>query len=264
MDPILGFSINEFLGQPELASEHGGQIDHMLEVVHWFMAILGIGWTIFFFVVLFKFNSRNNPKASYKGITSHFTTHLEVLVVIVEVVLLLGFAFPLWAQRVEDIPSEDDPDVIRVRAVGEQFRWNFHYAGADGRFGLIKPENINGTNPVGLVKADPNAFDDFLANELILPKDRMCIVQVSSKDVIHNLALIPMRIQQDAIPGLEIPMYFTPNKTGRWDIVCGQLCGAGHAKMVAFLVVQDEEEFDSWFNQKTESAAAMATSVAAR
>ncbi len=258
MDPLLAFSINELLGQPELASKHGGEIDHMLEVVHWFMAVLGIGWTIFFVVVLFKFNRRSNPKASYKGVTSHFTTHLEVLVVIVEAVLLLGFAFPLWAKHVQDIPDEEDPNAVRIRAVAEQFRWNFHYAGADGRFGLVRPDYINGGNPIGLVKEDPNSYDDFLSNELILPKDKTCIVQVSSKDVIHNLALIPMRIQQDAIPGMEIPMYFIPTKTGRWDVVCGQLCGAGHAKMVAFMEVQESEEFDSWFSGKSEASAAQA------
>ncbi len=255
MDPTLAFSINEFLGQPELASKHGGQVDHMLEVIHWVMAILGVGWTIFFFVVLFKFNRRANPKASYKGVTSHFTTHLEVLVVLVEIVLLLGFAFPLWAKRVQDGPSEDDPDALRVRAVGEQFRWNFHYAGADGRFGLVRPDRIDGTNPVGLVREDPNAEDDFLSAELILPKDGKCVVQVTSKDVIHNLHLIPMRIQQDAVPGMEIPMFFIPTKTGRWDIVCGQLCGAGHAQMRGFLEVQKPEDFEPWFAQKSEAAA---------
>ncbi|MEO0445143.1 MAG: cytochrome c oxidase subunit II [Verrucomicrobiota bacterium] len=257
MNPLAFFSITEFLGQSEAASEHAGMIDHMNEIVHWFMLILFVGWTAFFFYVLFRFHQKRNPKASYKGVTSHFSTHLEVLVVLVEVVLLLGFAFPLWAQRVDSIPDVDDPNVVRIRAVGEQYRWNFHYAGADGRFGLIRPEAISGANPVGLVKEDPNAADDFLSNELLLPKGKTVVVQVTSKDVIHGLHLPPMRIQQDAIPGMEIPMWFVPSKTGEWDIVCAQLCGAGHAKMVGQMKCIKASEFDEWFGKRSASAAKM-------
>jgi len=199
MDPILAFSITKFLGQPEAASHHAGQIDHMNEVVHWFMLVLFVGWTAYFLITLLKFHRRANPNASYKGITSHFSTHLEVIVVLVEVVLLLGFAYRLWAERVDGIPSVNDSNVVRIRAVAEQFRWSFHYAGDDGLFGLVSNNRIDSGNPVGLVKEDPSSKDDFLSPELMLPKDRKVVIQVTSKDVIHNLALVPMRIQQDAI-----------------------------------------------------------------
>ena len=256
MDPLLG-SFNDMIGLTDLASEHGDKVDHMLEVVHWFMNILFVGWTAFFIFVLIRFNRRANPKAIYSGITSHFTTHLEVLVVVVEVVLLLGFAFPLWAQRVDvdKGPQVDDPDVVRIRAVGQTYFWNFHYAGEDTRFGLIRPDRIDSGNPVGMVKEDPNSQDDFVSpGELVVPVGKTVVVQVTSKDVIHNLALVPMRAQQDAIPGIELPMWFVPNKTGEWDIVCAQLCGAGHATMKATLRVVEQEEFDEWFGGKTEMA----------
>lgn len=252
MDALLGFiNINELLGQPEVASKHGGQIDNMLEVVHWFMHILGIGWTIFFIYVLFRFNRRSNPKASYKGVTSHFTTHIEVLVVVVEIVLLLGFAFPLWSKQVDSFPDMEDEEVVKIRAVGEQFSWTFHYAGEDGLFGLVRPDYINAGNRIGLVKEDPNAHDDFISPILRMPKDRHVVIHITSKDVIHNLALIPMRIQQDAIPGMEIPIWFVPTKEGNWDIVCAQLCGAGHATMVGKMEVITQEEFDPWHEQQS-------------
>lgn len=258
MDFLLA-SFNEWIGLTELASKHGDKVDHMLEVVHWFMIALFVGWTAFFFYVIVRFNRRANPKASYSGVTSHFTTHLEALVVIVEVVLLLGFAFPLWAQRVDvdKGPSAEDTDVLRIRAVGQTFIWNFHYAGEDTRFGLIRPDRIDAINPVGIVKEDINAEDDFVVpGELVLPVGRTVVVQVTSKDVIHNLALVPMRAQQDAIPGMELPMWFVPTKTGEWDIVCAQLCGAGHATMKAKLTVLSQEDFDVWFEEKAAMAAA--------
>ena len=241
-------AINDWLYMTDIASEHGPVINHMLAVVHWFMVILGVGWTAFLIYILWKFRVKKNPKANYSGVTSHFSTHLEVGVAIVEVVLLLGFAFPLWAQRSSDMPI-DDPDVLKIRAVGEQFRWTFHYAGSDGMMGMIEYDRIEaGANGIGLVKEDVNAHDDFTTiNDLKLPKGRNVIVQVTSKDVIHGLALVPLLSQQDAIPGREIPMWFKPTKTGEWDVVCAQLCGAGHAQMVATMEVMESEDFDAWF-----------------
>lgn len=265
MEPLLGL-FNEWIGLTDLASKHGAKVDHMLEVVHWFMIALTVGWTAFFFYVIVRFHKSRNPKASYAGVTSHFTTHIEALVVIIEVVLLVGFAFPLWSQRVDEnrSPDPNDPEVLRIRAVGEAFFWNFHYAGEDTQFGLIRADRIGSNNPVGIVSEDPNSQDDFISpGELLIPKGKTVVIQVTSKDVIHNLALIPMRTQQDAIPGMELPMWFVPTKTGEWDIVCAQLCGAGHATMRAQLRVVEQEEFDEWFAGKTAMAKSQNAPVAA-
>lgn len=240
--------INKIIGMHEVASNHGHVGNHMLGLIHWFMAVLFVGWTIFLFVILFKFRSKKNPKASYEGMTSHFSTHVEIGVVIVEVVLLLGFAFPLWATRADAKARPIGDEVVNLRAVGEQYRWTFHYAGADNLVGLTSSSRYSGANPVGLVAEDPNAADDFVSiNRLVIPVGRPVVIQVTSKDVIHGLAIVPMFSQQDAIPGSEIPMWFVPEKEGEWDIVCAQLCGAGHAQMVSKVVAMKSEEFDAWY-----------------
>jgi cytochrome c oxidase subunit 2 len=103
-----------------------------------------------------------------------------------------------------------------------------------------------------LVAEDPNAADDFVSvNELVVPVGRPVVIQVTSKDVIHGLAVVPMFSQQDAIPGSEIPMWFVPDKEGEWNIVCAQLCGAGHAQMVAYVKAVSSEEFDTWYAGNT-------------
>ena len=56
-----------------------------------------------------------------------------------------------------------------------------------------------------------------------------------------------MRLAEDAVPGMQIPLWFTPDQTGDWDIVCGQLCGAGRANMKAILTVVENAEFKSRF-----------------
>ena len=96
--------INEFLGQPPNASSHGYQIDHILEFCHWFMAALFVGWSAFFIYVLLRFRKSRHPVADHAGVRSHVSTHLEFSVVMIEAVLLLGFAIPLWAKRVNEFP----------------------------------------------------------------------------------------------------------------------------------------------------------------
>lgn len=247
-------SPSKFLGIPENYSAHGGQVDHMIDVVHWFMIALFVGWTIFFLFCIFRFWHKNHPKASYEGVKSHFSSHLEVGVIIVEAVLLMGFAFPLWAERVDSWKQVQNLDPLRVRVVGWQFGWTYHYPGLDGKFGRIDPALISGSNELGIDYSDPNALDDFTAPILKLAKDRPAVLNITSKDVIHNYAIIPMRIQQDAIPGREIPMWFTPIETVETFVVCGQLCGEGHGNMIGSMEVVQAEEFDAWAKSQSETA----------
>ena len=244
----------KLLGIPENFSAHGGQVDHMLDVVHWFMLVLFVGWTLFFFYCIFRFWHRRHPKASYDGVKSHLSSHLEVGVIIVEAVLLLGFAFPLWAERVDSWSEVQKLDPARVRVVGWQFGWTYHYPGADGKFGRTDPALISGTNDLGVDFEDPNAWDDFTSPILKLPVNRPAVLNIGSKDVIHNYHIVPMRIQQDAIPGREIAMWFTPVKTLETFVVCGQLCGEGHGNMVGTMEVVSTGDYDSWFKGQTDAA----------
>lgn len=247
-------SPSKFLGIPENFSAHGGQVDHMIDVVHWFMIALFVGWTLFFFYCVFRFWHKNNPKASYEGVKSHFSSHLEVGVIIVEAVLLMGFAFPLWAERVDSWKQVQNLDPLRVRVVGWQFGWTYHYPGLDGKFGRVDPALISGTNELGIDYSDPNALDDFTSPILKLAKERPSVLNITSKDVIHNYSIVPMRIQQDAIPGREIAMWFTPTDTLETFVVCGQLCGEGHGNMIGSMEVIQVEDFDSWAKGQSEGA----------
>ncbi|MEY2492639.1 MAG: cytochrome c oxidase subunit [Verrucomicrobiota bacterium] len=245
--------INELLGQPPNASEHGYQIDHILEFCHWFMAALFVGWSAFFIYVLIRFRRGRNPVASHEGVTSGISTHLEFAVVLIEAVLLVGFAVPLWAKRVNQFP--ETRDAILVHAIGQQFNWNFHLPGPDGTFGKRNPDLVTNSNPLGLDPNDPAAKDDIVVlGELHVPVNRPVIIELSSKDVIHNFALVSMRIAQDAIPGSIIPMWFKPVKAGTYEVICGQLCGLGHYGMKGTLVVDTPEDYQAWLKERAELA----------
>ena len=83
------------------------------------------------------------------------------------------------------------------------------------------------------------------------------LVHLSSKDVIHSFGLFEMRVKQDAIPGMEIPVWFIPNRVGEYEIACSQLCGLGHYRMRGFITIQSQADYDKWFaDQQRELTAA--------
>ena len=253
--------INEFLGQPPNASEHGFQIDHIIEFAHWFMAALFVGWSAFFIYVLLRFRRGKHPVANHEGVKSGISTHLEFAVVLIEAVLLVGFAIPLWAKRVNQFP--ESKDAVVVHAVGQQFNWNFHMPGPDGQFGRRDVNLVSNSNAVGLDANDPAAKDDIVVlGELHVPVNRPVIIELSSKDVIHNFALPNMRMAQDAIPGQLIPMWFTPIKTGTYEVICGQLCGLGHYGMKGTVVVDNPEEYQAWLKERVELSGAPSAQAA--
>jgi cytochrome c oxidase subunit 2 len=204
--------MREFLGLPIGASAHAPEIDAMIVIIHWLMIVLFIGWGVFFGYTLVRFRRTRNPKADPSGVRSHASSYLEVGVAVFEGVLLVVFAFPLWAQRVNQLPPEGDATVVRI--VAEQFAWNVHYPGPDGIFGKTDIHLVSGDNPLGLDRSDPYAKDDITTiNQLNLPLGKPVIIRLSSKDVIHSFNLPLFRVKQDAIPGEQIKVWFVPTMT---------------------------------------------------
>ena len=242
------------LGMPELASSTGQAVDDLIVYVHWLMLVLFVGWIIYFGLTIYRFRASRHPKAIYEGSTSHIPHYAEYAVIFVEAVLLLVLAVPLWARSVEKFPAIADSTVIQV--VAQQFAWNARYAGPDGVFGRQDMSLVTSDNVFGVDPTDAHGKDDVqVLNEIHVPVDKPVIIYLSSKDVIHSLKLVAMRTTQDAIPGLRIPFSFTPNKIGRYQIECAQLCGGGHASMAGgFLVVESKADFEKWLRSKSGAA----------
>ena len=252
---------------PRLASQHGAALDGTLSLVHWLMLALFVGWGSFFAYVLFRFNRKRNPKADYVGVTGSTSTWLEVAVAVAEAFLLIGLSMPLWAERVRNLPPPAESTVVRV--VAEQFAWNVHYPGPDRVFGRTDIKLIDpASNPLGLDREDPYAKDDVTTvNQLHLPVGKAALIQLSSKDVIHSFALQEMRIKQDVIPGVEIPVWFVPSvtteemrqRTGNpefhYEIACAQLCGLGHYRMRGFLTIDTPDAYKRWLEEQAAAQA---------
>jgi cytochrome c oxidase subunit 2 len=239
----------DYLGLPVQASTHAAELDHMTALVHWLMLVLFVGWGVFFVYVLARFRRGANPRASYAGAKGKIAKGTELAVVAAEIVLLVFYAIPAWATRVRDFPTENEAVVVRV--VGEQFAWNVHYPGADSTFGRTDIKLVSADNPLGLDRTDASAKDDIATiNQLNIPVNRPILVRLSSKDVIHSFGLFEMRVKQDAVPGLDIPVWFIPNRAGQYEIACSQLCGLGHFRMRGFVTVQSDDEFRNFLAEE--------------
>jgi cytochrome c oxidase subunit 2 len=237
---------------PVQGSAHAAQVDQLNVLVHWLMLVLFVGWAAYFVYVLFRFRSGANPKANYHGVKSHFSTYIEASVAAIEVILLVFFAIPAWATRVSALPAESE--AVNVRVVAEQFQWNVHYPGPDGKFGRTDIKLLAPDNQLGLDRTDPDAKDDVVTiNQLNLPVNRPIIVHLSSKDVIHSFSLPQMRVKQDAIPGMTFPVWFTPTMTGDWEINCSQLCGLGHYRMRGFYSIKSQADYDAWLAEEAKA-----------
>ena len=240
----------KWLGMPEDWSLNGHHIDLLLVLVHWMVLFLLVTFAVYFVVALVKFRSGAHPRARRQGPHPRWVWIVAGGIFVVEVLLMVVFEIPLWADR-ERLPDASEATVVRV--VGEQYAWSFHYPGEDGEFGATDPLYIDELNVLGLDYDDPAAQDDLTTiNQMHVPEGRPVLIWLSSKDVIHSFSIPVMRVKQDAVPGTRIGLSFTPTRTGKTEIACAQLCGLGHFRMRAYLTIESQEDFAAWYEEELE------------
>jgi cytochrome c oxidase subunit 2 len=242
-------------GLPLNISSIGGPLDNLFWIVHVFMALLFVGWGVFFVYCLVRFRARDGHKAVYETDTKHLNTYLEGGIVVFEIILIVFFSIPLWAGAKYKTPTPEES--VNIEVVAEQFNWNVRYPGPDGKFGRKDPSLMHSGNPIGLDLEDPASKDDVISsNELWAPSGKPVLIKLSSTDVIHSFYLPVLRVKQDVVPGQSIDVWFNATDNGDFEIACAQLCGVAHYRMMGKLFLRPQAEFDAWLKEKGASAAA--------
>jgi cytochrome c oxidase subunit 2 len=204
--------LQKLLGLPINASAQGGAIDSLIGWVHLLMIVLFVGWGLLFIWMLIRFRKSKNPRADHEGVKSHASSYVEAVIAVLEIILLVGISIPFWSKKVSAFPTEAEKPV-HVRIVAQQFAWNIHYPGPDGKFGKTELSKISDDNAIGLIRKGDGVDDVVELNQLYLPVNRPVIIDITTKDVIHSFFLPLFRVKQDTIPGMTIPIYFTPTQT---------------------------------------------------
>jgi len=232
---------------PAGASAAAASIDHHFTVTYILMGTVFVAAQVSLGYFVWKYRDGGSSK---KATYSHGNVTLEIVWTVLTTVLFVGMnlaSSSIWASERFRPAGEN---AVHVEVTGMQFAWYFRYPGADGKFGLTKPEledaSAGGEAALGLDTNDPASKDDVVTGVMVVPVNREVEVILRAHDVIHSFYVPSMRFKQDAVPGLAIHMHFTPIQTGDYEIACAELCGLGHYKMHGMLKVVSQEEFDKW------------------
>jgi cytochrome c oxidase subunit 2 len=237
--------------QPVDISTHGHAIDEQLSHTMAEAGFAFLGAQLLLALFVWKFSERREgSKISNIPGGAKLMVAAAFIFVGTETLALGVFGQKAWANVYFTVPK---PDAMQIQAQAGQFAFYFRYPGADGKFGALHPDKIDEAtqNVFGLDPAnDVESRDDIVTGELAIPVNREIQLLMHAKDVGHSFYVRELRIQQDFVPGLDLSIHFTATKTGKYEIVCTQLCGLGHYNMKAYLNVMSQEDFDRWMKQK--------------
>lgn len=223
-------------GFPENASTFGASIDATYGMIFYVTAVAFVLVQGLLLYCIVRFRRREGRRA----VPIHGNTRLEIVWTLVPFIGVMYIAFAsasVWL----DIKSADrmPTDGLELRVHAQQFEWNVTYPGADGQ-----------------IETD----DDFVArNQLHIPVGMPVRLVLTAEDVIHSFYIPEFRVKQDAVPGMEIPVWFEATTVGDYTLGCAELCGLGHYRMRGSVTVHSPQEFDSW--QVEEAARASGSTV---
>ncbi len=243
---VLGSVLFQFLSPwyfTPIASNWGA-IDDTIKLTFWITGSVFVAVNLFMAYCVVRFRYRKEKRAAYEPENKKLEAWLVGLTA-VGIAAMLAPGLFVWAKFVE-VPN----DAAVVEVVGKQWFFSFRFPGNDGKLGTVDAKYISDKNPFGMNPDDPNGQDDVLipASELHLPIGKPVKLLLRSVDVLHNFAVPQFRAKMDLVPGMVTYFWLTPTRTGKFDILCNELCGVGHYVMRGKVVVEEEPAFQAWLS----------------
>ena len=225
----------------ELAS-NWGMVDFTVDITLYVTGFVFVAVNLFMAYCVIKFRYKKGARATYEPENKKLESWLTGLTAVGVAAMLTPGLF-VWADFV-DVPDEAHV----VEAVGQQWHWTFRLPGEDGKLGEVDAERISDENPFGMDPEDPNGQDDVLIYnpEIHIPIDKPVKFLLRSKDVLHDFAVAQFRVKMDLVPGMNTFLWLTPTKTGRFEILCEELCGIAHHTMRGAVIVEESEDYGTW------------------
>jgi len=219
-------------------------MDETISITFWVTGFVFVAINLFMAYAVFRYRQRKGARASYEPENKKLELWLTGVTTLGISAMLAPGLF-VWAKFV-DVPK----DAAVFEAVGKQWYWGFRFPGKDGKLGTVDSRYVSDKNPFGMNPDDPNGRDDVLvaSPELHLPVGKPVKALLRSIDVLHDFAVPQFRAKMDLVPGLVTYIWFTPTRTGKFDLLCNELCGVGHFVMRGKVVVEEEREFQAWLS----------------
>lgn len=237
----------------EIAS-NWGMIDTTISITFLVTGVAYVVVLLFTAYCVWRYRHKEGSKAEYEPENKKMEAWLIGLTT-VGVVALLAPGLFVWWQFVT-VPD----DAAEFEVLGKQWDWAYRFPGEDGVLGTSDVRHINGENPFGVNPDDPNGQDDILVEfeDLHLPLNQPVKVLLRSIDVLHDFYVPEFRAKMDMVPGQVSFFWFTPTRTGTFDILCAELCGSGHYAMRGKVVIEDAAAYQTWLAGQTTYAQSIA------
>jgi cytochrome c oxidase subunit 2 len=221
-------------------------IDHTIIITFWITGAVFTAIVFFMAYCVFRFRHETGRRATYEPENKKLEWWLTIGTA-VGVAAMLAPGLFVWYQFVT-VPKE----ASEVELMGQQWQWSFRLPGRDGQLGKSDSKNISPDNPLGLNPDDPSASDDVIieSDDLHLPIGKPVKVLLRAIDVLHSFYVPEFRAKMDLVPGMVGYVWFTPTRSGTFEILCAELCGAGHYNMRAKVVVDQESDYQDWLQQQ--------------
>jgi cytochrome c oxidase subunit 2 len=217
-------------------------MDQTVNITFWVTGIVFVAVNLFMAYAVIRYRHRKGHHAHYEPENKKLEWWLTISTTLGVAAMLAPGLF-VWAKFVE-VPK----DAAIIEVMGQQWHWSYRFPGADGVLGATDSRLVRTENPFGMNPDDPHGRDDVLVSnpELHLPIDQPVKVLLRSKDVLHDFTVPQFRVKMDLVPGMVTYLWFTPTKTGEYDILCEELCGIAHYAMRGRVTVDDESTFKTW------------------
>ena len=221
-------------------------IDQTLNITFWITGFVFTAVIAFMAYCVFRFHHKEGRQADYNPENKRLEWWLTVGTG-VGVAAMLAPGLFVWHQFVT-VPA----DATEIEVMGQQWQWSFRLPGKDGRLGTTDVRNISSDNPMGLNRDDPQGQDDIIieSGDLHFLLGKPVKVLLRSVDVLHDFYVPEFRAKMDMVPGMVTYFWIRPIRTGTFDVLCAELCGAAHYQMRAKVVVEEESEYHAWLEQQ--------------
>lgn len=222
-------------------------IDHTITITFWITGVVFVAVISFMAYCVLRFRHQPGRRAVYEPENRKLEAWLSIGTGLGVAAMLAPGLF-VWNQFVTVPEGADEVEVL-----GQQWQWAYRLPGQDGRLGTSDTRNVTPDNPLGLIADNPDGQDDVVieGDDLHLPLGRPVKVLLRSIDVLHNFYVPEFRAKMDLVPGMVTYIWFTPTRTGTFDILCAELCGTGHFAMRGRVVVDEENDYQAWLQQQS-------------
>ena len=223
-----------------------GNIDDNIILSFWVTGVVFVVVCLFMAYCVWRYRYRKDRRAEYEPENKKLEWRLTLLTSL-GVAALLAPGLLVWKQFVT-VPQ----NAFNVEVVAYQWGWNYRLPGEDGILGKTDAKLVNAENPYGLILNDSNGRDDIIVQDadLHLQIDQPVKINLRSLDVIHNFYVPQFRAKMDTLPGIVSYYWFTPTKTGKYEILCAEFCGTGHYGMRGIVLVDDKKDYNNWLAQQ--------------